>query len=150
MKLVIILLSLLALISCGRKTIEVPVVWSEDLIEVVALATERQLPILINFTGSDWCRWCIMLEEEVFSQPEFQAFARENLVLFKVDTPRSIEQSEELKEQNSLLRMWFEIQGFPTILLVDDELNEIARTGYRPGGAAEYVEHLQQLINDRE
>jgi len=150
MKLVIVLLSLLAFISCGKKNVEEPVVWSEDLIEVVALATERELPILINFTGSDWCPPCIRLEEEVFSQPEFLAFARENLVLFKVDRPRSIEQSEELQEQNSLLRIWFEIQFFPTILLVDADLNEIARTGYKSGGAAAYVEHLQQLINDRE
>ena len=96
---------------------------------------------------SDWCGWCIRLAEEVFSQDLFKKYAEENLVMLKLDFPRNIAQSDELKQQNSMLQRQFGIQGYPTIVLVDEEGKEIARTGYRPGGAADYVSHLKELLN---
>ncbi len=71
--------------------------------------------VLLDFTGSDWCGWCIKLQKETFSKPEFQKFAAESLVLVELDFPRGKEQSEELKKQNQELAEKFGIQGFPTL-----------------------------------
>jgi protein disulfide-isomerase len=49
---------------------------------------------------SDWCGWCIRLDKEVFSQPEFVDYAKENVVLVKLDFPRDKPQSDAEKKQN--------------------------------------------------
>lgn len=120
--------------------------WTEDWDLALSAAKELHRPILVNFTGSDWCVWCTRLAEEVFTQDEFKQFAKENLVMLKLDFPRNIKQSDELKQQNSMLQRQFSIKGYPTIVFLNEEGKEINRTGYRPGGAAEYVSHIKELL----
>jgi protein disulfide-isomerase len=120
--------------------------WSEDYRAAVSLAQETNKPILINFTGSDWCGWCWKLSEEVFSQPEFKEYAEGNLILFKADFPRDIIQSDELKTQNRALAEKHEIEGFPTIVLLDKDENVLGVTGYKSGGAKAYIEHLEEMV----
>lgn len=120
--------------------------WLTDFDKAKAKAAEKDVPILIDFTGSDWCGWCIKLDREVFSKEEFQTFAKDNVVLFMADFPRGKEQTDDVKQQNRKLAETYGIQGFPTILLVDAKGKVLARTGYRPGGAEVYVEHLKSLI----
>lgn len=120
--------------------------WLTNLEEAQKISQEKGIPIFIDFTGSDWCGWCFKLREEVFSQEEFIQYAKENLVLLKLDFPRKIKQSKETKAYNENLARRFGIKGFPTILLVNSKGEEIARTGYQYGGAAKYVEHLQELL----
>ncbi len=121
--------------------------WLDDFEQARETATETERPILVNFTGSDWCGWCIRLESEVFGTEEFQAFAAEHLVLAVVDFPRRTTQSEELQQQNQQLAQEYGIQGFPTILLLNAEGEEIARTGYRPGGPEAYIAHIEDLLD---
>jgi protein disulfide-isomerase len=120
--------------------------WTENWDQAMAAAKEMERPVLVNFTGSDWCSWCIRLKDEVFSKPEFKEYAAANLVLLTLDFPRRLAQSEQLKAQNEMLLKQFGIQGFPTIVLVNSEGKELNRTGYQQGGAAKYVEHLQELL----
>lgn len=120
--------------------------WGTDFEAAKEAAAEREVPILVDFTGSDWCGWCIRLKEEVFDQEEFKEYASENLVLLQLDFPMQKELPEELSEQNEALRERYEIRGFPTILLLDAEGEELDRTGYQPGGPENYIEHLQELL----
>ena len=120
--------------------------WTENWDLALSAAKELKRPVLVNFTGSDWCSWCIKLVNEVFSKDEFQNYAKENLILLKLDFPKNIAQAEALKKQNNALQKQFGIQGFPTILLMDSDGKEINRTGYQQGGAASYVKHLQGLL----
>ena len=83
----------------------------------------------------------------MFSQKEFQKYAKDNLVLLKVDFPHEIKQIADRKKQNQKLAAQFQVRGFPTIVLLNAEGREIARTGYRKGGAAKYVEHLKELLD---
>jgi len=142
----------LAVAVLTAKKVETTDLSTEDLFttnyaEALQTAKETNKPILIDFTGSDWCVWCMKLDEEVFSQPEFIEFASQNLVLFKADFPsKKVEQPVELKEQNVALGKKYEIEGFPTIILIDAEENVIAQTGYQEGGAEKYVEHLKELL----
>jgi len=120
--------------------------WLTDFEKAKATAHERNLPILADFSGSDWCGWCMALEREVFSQTAFSEFAKDNLVLFLADFPSAKEQTAAVKKQNNELAARYGIRGYPTILLLDADGKELARTGYRKGGAKGYVEHIESLL----
>lgn len=119
--------------------------WLTDFEKAKEKAAQKDVPILADFAGSDWCGWCIKLDNEVFAEDEFKAYADENLVLFLADFPRSKEQSDDVKELNQELAQKYGVEGFPTVLLLDANGDVIARTGYRRGGAESYVEHLKEL-----
>lgn len=121
--------------------------WMTDWEAAKAKAKAENKPILINFTGTDWCGWCIRIEKEVFSKKEFQEYAAKNLILMEVDFPKKKEQSAELKTQNKALDKEFKIEGYPTIFLLDAEGKKISEDiGYREGGPEAYAKHLQTLI----
>ncbi len=120
--------------------------WLTDYKAAGDVASEGTKPILVYFAGTDWCGWCKKLEKEVLSKKEFKAYATKNLVRFLADFPAKTKQSKELKRQNSALAKKYKVQGFPTLLLLDAKGKLLATTGYRPGGAKKYVEHLKGLV----
>jgi len=121
-------------------------VWMTDYEAAKAKAEAEGKPLLLEFTGSDWCPPCMALDENVFSREAFKAFAEAKVVAVKLDFPRGKEQSAELKAQNRRLAEQFGIEYFPTVLLVAPEGGVIAKTGFRRGGAASYVKHLSELL----
>ena len=123
-------------------------VWLTSLAEAKTEAAKRKVPILADFSGSDWCGWCMKLDEEVFSTPAFKKYASENLVLLLVDFPRDKPQTAEVKKQNSGLSDQFEIKGFPTVLLLNADGKLLARTGYQQGGAENYIKNLKKLLEN--
>jgi protein disulfide-isomerase len=124
--------------------------WITDYETATAEAAARNVPILVNFTGSDWCGWCTKLESEVFGDATFAQYAQDNLVMLKLDFPRRKPQPDAIKEQNRKLIERYGVQGFPTILLIDASGKEMARTGYQPGGAKAYIEHIKSLVPEND
>jgi len=120
--------------------------WMTDFEAAKAKAKEENKPLLLDFTGSDWCGWCIKLDKEVFSQEAFKAYAADSLVLVELDFPNKKPISDELKAQNEALAEKYGIRGFPTIVILSSDGEEIDQTGYRRGGAEAYVEHLKEII----
>ncbi|MDM7924881.1 MAG: thioredoxin family protein [bacterium] len=120
--------------------------WSDDFNRALAEAKKTGKTLLVDFTGSDWCPWCIKLNDEVFSQKAFKDFAAANLVLMMADFPRTKKLPENVKSQNQTLAERFGVQGFPTIVLLKGDGTKIGETGYQPGGAEAYVGHLKSLI----
>ena len=123
--------------------------WLEDYQQAVKIASESDKMILMNFTGSDWCGWCIRLDKEVFSTATFKKYAEENLVLLKIDFPRRITQTNELRQQNADLQRTHNIRGYPTIVLLDKDEKVVAQTGYMKGGASNYVKNLERAIGKK-
>ncbi len=119
--------------------------WFTDFEKAKAAAAERNVPILADFAGSDWCGWCMKLDQEVFSLPEFQAYAKEHLVLFLAVFPNSKPQTDSVKKQNKELAEYYGVEGFPTVLLLNATGKVVVRTGYRKGGPAAYVDHIKSL-----
>ena len=120
--------------------------WDSDYKAALTEAKKSGNPILVNFSGSDWCKWCIKLDQEVFSKKAFKKYADENLVLLLVDTPARKKLPADVAKQNDTLKSKFKIRGFPTVLLIDGDGNVINQTGYQYGGPEKYVEHLKGLI----
>lgn len=123
--------------------------WLVDFEKAKLTAKTESKDILMDFTGSDWCGWCIKLRDEVFTKTEFKSAAPQKFVLLELDFPQSPEVKGKMKpetiEQNARLNEKFEVQGYPTILLVDAEGRPYAKTGYQAGGPAGYVKHLDDL-----
>jgi protein disulfide-isomerase len=122
--------------------------WLTDFDQAKTIAKAHKIPILINFTGSDWCIWCKRLSSEVFEQKAFNDYAKKNLVLLKIDFPRENKQTEAEKRKNRQLMEQFKIEGYPTIILTDATGKEINRTGYQAGGPVKYVNHLKELLSN--
>jgi protein disulfide-isomerase len=120
--------------------------WLTDFNMAKKEATEKKLPILANFSGCDWCGWCIKLEKEVFSQKEFRTFAKDRVVLFRACFPDENRPKTDVDVQNEQLLQTYSVEGFPTVLLLDAGGKIVARTGYRRGGAGAYVDHLKDLL----
>ncbi len=136
-------------VVADKPGIAVKAVWFTSLELAKAESAKRKVPILANFSGSDWCGWCIKLDKEVFSTPVFEKYASENLVLLHLDFPRKKAQSDEIKKQNEALLEKFQVTGFPTIILLDADGKLIEKTSYQPGGAENYVKHLSGLLKNK-
>lgn len=119
--------------------------WTTDLPAAKEQAAREGKAILINFTGSDWCGWCIRLKQEVFSQPEFESYALKNLVLVEIDFPKRKPLSKPLQRANSDLADKLKIGGYPTLVYLNSKGVEIGRGGYKPGGARPFVRTLANL-----
>jgi len=150
MKIIVYASLLIALLISPRLRAATPVVWTEDYAQALVKAKSEKKKLLLNFTGSDWCHFCKILDKDVFASPQFAAWANEHVILVRVDSPKSIEQSEELKKQNAELKKKYmegRGSGYPTVVITDADGNEIGRrSGYLPGtGADAYVAILKQV-----
>ena len=124
--------------------------WLTDLEAAKKQAAKENKAILVDFTGSDWCGFCIKLQKEVFSKEEFKKFAEKNLVLVEIDFPQRKKQPDEVKQANKALAKKYNIEGYPTIVLLDANGKELKRfEGYGGEGAQKYVQNLQQVLGKR-
>ena len=92
--------------------------------------------ILADFTGSDWCHFCVKLDDEIFSKPEFKAWANDNVVLLKIDFPKRTQLPPQIRKQNEMLKSRYQISAYPTVLLMDVEGNVRAKMAYERGKSA--------------
>lgn len=120
--------------------------WLTDIAKAKAEAAKAGKPILIDFTGSDWCGWCVKLKKEVFDTPEFTAWAKDKVVLLEVDFPQKKEQSAEVKKANRALAESYKIEGYPTIVIADAAGKELGRLGYQKGGPAAWTASADKVI----
>ena len=123
--------------------------WTEDVSKAMAQARKEGKDLLMDFTGSDWCGWCIRLDKEVFTKSPFTTEAPKKFVLVKLDFPRNREMPAKVKRQNAQWRDKLGVQGYPTIHLTDAKGRPYAKTGYRGGGPEAYMKHLTELQQGR-
>lgn len=104
--------------------------WLTDMKQAQQRAKAENKLLLLNFTGSDWCGWCIKLDREVFSKPEFREYAGKNLVLMEVDFPKVKQISARTQAQNEQLAAKYRIEGFPTIIVLNSEGKPLGALSY--------------------
>jgi peroxiredoxin len=120
--------------------------WLTSFSEAQKLAKKSKKPILMDFTGSDWCGWCVKLKKEVFDHDEFKTWAAKNVVLLELDFPKQKELSDELKKQNAELKEKYPIRGYPTIVIVGADGDEIGRLGYEKGGPEAWIKAAEKAM----
>ena len=128
---------------------------SPEMDKAIEISQKNNKPILLFFTGSDWCGWCKKLVKEVFQTNEFNKWAKENVILVDVDFPRRTKLSSELENQNRQLQQMFGVRGYPTIWIVKPvktengqiNLEKVGSTGYVRGGAQAWINNANILIS---
>ena len=127
--------------------------WHTDLKKAVEISKNEQKPLFLFFTGSDWCGWCMRLQNEVFKTPEFTAWAKDHAVLVELDFPRRTPQSDEIKAQNNQMQQMFQVAGYPTVWFVkptdkDGKINfeQLGSTGYVAGGPSKWIEGANAIV----
>ena len=120
--------------------------WMDDFAAAKTAAKKEGKPILANFTGSDWCPWCMKLESEILEQKAFLDYAGGNLILFIADFPRQKNVPARVQKQNQELQEKYKIEGFPTVLLLDADGHVLGKTGYLRGGAEPFVTSVKELL----
>jgi protein disulfide-isomerase len=122
--------------------------WITSLPDAQAKAKADDKLIFMEFTGSDWCPPCKKLHSDVLESDEFAAFVKDKYVLVELDFPRRKEQSDELKAANKALSEKYEIRGFPTVIVLDSDGNELFRkVGYGGGSAADYIAEVKSGVS---
>src|SRR5476651_536467 len=125
--------TLLALALVFTSTIFVHADWTTDYKAALTQAKAQNKLVLLDFTGSDWCGFCKLLDKEVLAQPAFKDFADKNYIQVTVDFPHQKPIPDDLKKQNETLDKQFKVEGFPTLIVLNAEGKELGRqVGYGP------------------
>jgi len=133
--------ALLLCLALGLASLQASDIWSTDYEASIAQAAASKKAILLEFTGSDWCPPCMKQNKDVFEQSAFEDYAKDKLVLVKLDFPRRKEQDPALKERNQKLSTQYGVEGFPTIILLSPEGKELSRqVGYGGGGVTGFID----------
>ena len=119
--------------------------WTDDYDKGLAQAKTEKKMSLLDFTGSDWCGWCIKLDKEVFSEKEFKDYAKQNLVLIELDYPQGKRLPKRTKDQNEKLKGEYGVKGYPTVFILDSEGKKIGQLGYMEGGPKAIIAALEKL-----
>ncbi|HTH46704.1 MAG TPA: thioredoxin family protein [Candidatus Limnocylindria bacterium] len=119
--------------------------WHDDFAKAQGFAKKTHRPMLLNFTGSDWCIWCKRMKAETLDQKPFIAYASTNLLLVEVDFPNSKPLTKEQQDANEALKQKYQVNGFPTFVLVDAEGTELGRqVGYLKGGVPAFTKEVDE------
>ncbi len=112
--------------------------WQTDMAKATELSLKEKKPLLLFFTGSDWCGWCIKLQRDVLKTTEFANWATQNVILVELDFPRSKPQDNNIKMQNAQLAQTFGIQGYPTVWFVNPVKGEDQKVNLQGLGSLGY------------
>lgn len=95
--------------------------WTSDLDAARQKAAAEGKALLLDFTGSDWCGWCIRLRKDVLSKPEFEAYAADKFVPVEIDVPQNPKFDAALRQRNQQLCEKYHVSGFPTVMVLTPE-----------------------------
>ncbi len=104
--------------------------WLLDINEALEISKNEQKPLLVYFTGSDWCPPCKMLKKDFFNTSEFEERANK-MVLLMVDIPRRVDIiTKEQKEKNiKLVRKYNKEGGYPNLVALNSSGEVIGELG---------------------
>ena len=128
--------------------------WYTDLNKAVNISLSENKPLMLFFTGSDWCGWCIRLKKEVFNYPEFETWTKNNVVLVELDFPRRKTIDPRILNQNRELARIFGVSGYPTVWFVNpqkldsNKLNfvKLGKLGYLAGGTNKWISTAENFL----
>lgn len=121
-----------------------------DFDAALSYASKNKLPIMLDFTGSDWCKWCKLMQKNIFAKDAWENWSKKNLIVVTIDFPnnKSIV-PDKFKARNESLKNEFAIQGFPTYVLLDyDGATELGRTGAGTEKTLEsFISEVSKILN---
>ena len=149
-----ILLLIIILITQSKNAQIVELNWHTDLSKAVSISIDEKKPIMLFFTGSDWCGWCMRLKKEVFNHEKFKVWTNENIILVELDFPRRKKLEPNLLNQNRELARIFGVSSYPTCWLVKPQILEnskvnflkLGKLGYVAGGTDKWISVAEKFL----
>ena len=134
--------------SSGHSVTGVPIAWEHSHRQAVSAAASTNKVMMLWFTGSDWCKYCTMLEDEVLHTGEFNDWYVDKIVPVMLDYPRHTEQAPDQEEQNAALMKKYsdQVTSFPTALFVDTNGKVLGKLGYARGGPGPWIEQAEEIL----
>lgn len=126
--------------------------WTMDLDAAKKMANEKKIPILLDFSGSDWCGWCKLMEKSVFAEQKWKDYAKDNLMMVMIDFPQDTSLvPEKYVKRNAELKIKYAVQGYPAFIFLDDDGETVlgqlgASEGQTPEG---FIKSLQGFFRYR-
>lgn len=123
--------------------------WQTNYAEAVVFAKDQDKPIILVFSGSDWCAPCIKLDREIWQSEEFTKYAKQNYILYRADFPRKKinKLAEEVTLQNKTLAELFNPKGhFPFVVVLDNNEKILGQTAYKKVSPTEYISQLNLFL----
>jgi thioredoxin-related protein len=119
--------------------------WTTNYAKALEDAKTQNKAVLLDFTGSDWCPWCIKMDKETLDKQAFKDYADKNLILVTLDFPQTKPQPEKVQERNAMLSKKYHADGFPTFVLLSPSGTELGRqVGYLEGGPEAFIAFLNK------
>jgi protein disulfide-isomerase len=127
----------------------VPLPWRLSWEAATAEAADSGKVVMLWFTGSDWCRYCTMLEEEVFHTPRFHQWSADKLVPVMLDFPRHTSLPEDQEQHNEAVRERYArmVNSYPTVLFVSPQGEVLGKLGYIRGGAENWIHQADGILS---
>ncbi|SEB78017.1 Thioredoxin-related protein [Tenacibaculum sp. MAR_2009_124] len=109
-------------------------------------AKQERKPILIYFSGSDWCGPCIKLDNELFHTKKFQDYSKDKFILYMADFPRNKDLvSGKVSKTNKKLSKKYN-NSFPMVLVISKKGKVLGerRGSYLPDS---YYSFFESVLN---
>jgi thioredoxin-related protein len=144
-----LLAALLAILMSGQAGARETLPWLTDLPQAQVQARTEGKWVLIHFSGSDWCGWCMKLHKDVFQKAEFASYAKSNLVLVSVDFPKRKPQPPAVQQANQKLAAQYQVQGPPTLIVLDSQGRLLGKLNYGNGGTKAFIAEMEKVIHTK-
>lgn len=121
--------------------------WQTNFAQASQQAQSSGKPIVMLFTGTDWCYWCKRLERDILQNPEFVNAVNDKFIFVFLDFPRGSPQNPTLSAQNEQLANKFNVNSFPTIIILDSKGQFLSKPTYdreNPRSLADQLLRLRQ------
>lgn len=129
----------------------VPAGWGEDVAAAQKRAAKDGKLVLLAFSGSDWCMWCVRMDQDVYARPAFVKGASKAFELVMLDNPQDQSILSDLaKKQNPELLRKYRIRGFPCSVVVRPDGTEVTRFGgYQRDGVEGFLARLNAVADQQ-
>jgi protein disulfide-isomerase len=135
--------------TASNQYVDNQVHWETNYKSALQQAKQQNKPLLLLFTGTDWCKYCIMLENEVFSTQAFADKMKDKFIFVKLDFPSKFKLPPDLAQQNNSLKAKYQISGFPKVVIINSDEVKLGTAGYQAGGPANYNQILLKIIGQK-
>lgn len=130
--------------------IEIPgestfVKWTPTYFDALQAAKRDHRALFLYFSGSNWCSYCQKFDEQVLSDPKFLTLVDSRFSFYKADFPQGRVDNLSQHEENQNLLRRFQVDGFPTVLVLDWNENVLGRFHFEDIGAEEFARKLLAL-----
>ena len=103
-------------------------IWMQDFSNAEKLTRSTEKPMLIFFTGSDWCGPCKMLVSDIFESDRFKEEIKEEFILYEADFPRNKDLiSDSQRSDNYKLKNKYTVSSYPTIVVINNKRKVLGR-----------------------